>query len=57
MQRHLKTKQQFTGKGPFGSKDERNDAQTPGVSGPKTKKRAKNMRKPPFVSRLDREQT
>ncbi len=48
MQRHLKVKQRFTGKGPFGTKAKRDDAQMPGDTGPKTKARAKKMRKPPF---------
>jgi len=48
MQRHLKAKQRFTGKGPFGTEDKRNDWQSPGPSGPRTKARAKRMRKPPF---------
>lgn len=51
MQRHLKTKQRFTGKGPFGTENDRNDAQMAGPSGPKTKAKAKRMRKPPFTSR------
>ena len=49
MQKHLKSPQTFNGKGPFGTKDKRNDAQMPGPSGPKTKARAKAMRKPPFT--------
>jgi hypothetical protein len=37
-------------KGPFADPDVRNDWQLPGATGPKTKKRAAAMRKPPFAN-------
>jgi len=49
MQRHLKVKPARNSKGPFKSEDVRNDWQTPGPTGPKTKKRAADMRRPPFL--------
>lgn len=48
MQKHKKVEQVFDGTGPFGTVDKRNDAQLPGPSGPRTIRRAKAMRTPPF---------